>query len=85
MQPKEKIRTSNDEMKLGIMKKVFIYSKVRINLYRYLKKTPVSEKSVKYRRYVVKISKIYRIVQRASDGKFYEVLTDSKNIMGKEK
>ena len=38
MQPKEKIRTSIDDMKLGIMKKVFIYSKVRIDLYRYLKR-----------------------------------------------
>jgi len=45
----------------------------------------VSEKSVKYRRYVVKISKNYRKVQTASDGKFYEVLADSKNIMVKEK
>jgi len=49
------------------------------------KETPVSEKSVKYRRYVVKISTNYRKVQTASDGKFYEVLADSKNIMVKEK
>jgi len=33
---------------------------------------------VKYRRYVVKISKNYRKVQTASDGKFYEVLADSE-------
>ena len=45
----------------------------------------VSDKSMKYRRYIVKISKNYRKVQTASDGKFYEVLADSKNIMVKEK
>ena len=39
---------------------------------------------MKYRGYVVKISTNYRKVQTASDGKFYEVLADSKNIMVKE-
>lgn len=39
---------------------------------------------MKYRRYIVKISKNYRKFQTASDGKFYEVLADSKNIMMKE-
>ena len=45
----------------------------------------MSEMSVKSQRHVVKISKNYRKVQTASDGKFYEVLADSKNIMVKEK